>query len=78
MLANRSIPNFNSLKNKEKTINKELITSNYNEINDNKSYFKTKQLKREIKMQENLQTVLLLLLLTLSPLMSGKKNKKPN
>lgn len=49
-----SIPNFNSLKNKEKTINKELITSNYNEINDNKNYFKTKQLKREIKMQENL------------------------
>lgn len=74
----RSIPNFNSLKNKEKTINKELITSNYNEINDNKNYFKTKQLKREIKLQENLQTVLLLLLLTFSPLTSGKKNKKPN
>lgn len=73
-----SIPNFNSLKNKEKTINKELITSNYNEINDNKNYFKTKQLNREIKMQENLQTVLLLLLLTFSPLMSGKKNKQPN
>lgn len=73
-----SIPNFNSLKNKEKTINKELITSNYNEINDNKNYFKTKQLQREIKMQENLQTVLLLLLLTFSPLMSGKKNKQPN
>lgn len=71
------IPSFNSLKNKEKTINKELIIINYNEINDNKNYFKTKQLKREIKMQENLQTVLLLLLLTFSPLMSGKKNKKP-